>query len=119
MGPFRKRPRSIHTTVAGEMKVSAEVLTGGFFYIEVASGAKVRDLKRRIELQMKVPYNRLILLLDTQRSRGARLIEETKDERFLAEVGVRDGAHIYLFFKPLNHPDNGGGTSCGGSSSAQ
>lgn len=97
------------------MKVSVSILTGAFFYVEVANDAKVCHLKREIEARMEIPYDRLILLLDIGEDCGTCLVEETKDGATLAEVGIRDGSHIYLFFKPLDPPpfsynraDNGG-----------
>lgn len=76
-----------------------EVLTGTLFYIQVANDATVADLKREIGGQQKLPRDRLILLLNSDHSRP---LSQDHDEISLADCGVKDGSHIYLFFKSLD-----------------
>ncbi|KAF7823124.1 putative ubiquitin superfamily protein [Senna tora] len=83
------------------MKVVVENLTGTLFYAQVGNDASVADLKREIEAHQKLPYHRLILILDSDR---CPLMNE---ESSLVDCGVQDGSHIYLFFYPLdNQPTN-------------
>lgn len=82
-----------------KMTMVVEILTGTLFYIEVGDTATVADLKREIEAQEELPYDRLILILyDDYES---RLLDE--DDVPLADYGVRDGSHMYLFFEPVDH----------------
>ncbi|OWM64317.1 uncharacterized protein LOC116215417 [Punica granatum] len=84
------------------MRVVVEILTGTVSYIDVGDDANVRELKTEIAAQTNLPYERLILLLDTPGDYECHLIEDAKDEALLIDVGVNDGARIYLFFKPLD-----------------
>ncbi|KAJ0054416.1 hypothetical protein Pint_02063 [Pistacia integerrima] len=81
------------------MKVVVEILTGTLFYIQVANDATVADLKKEIESQQKLPCDRLILLLDNDKS---HLMSQDQDEVSLVDCGVKDGSHIYLFFNPID-----------------
>lgn len=81
------------------MKVAVEILTGTLFYIQVENNASVADLKREIGAQQKLPCDRLILLLSSDHSCP---MSQDHDEVPLADCGVKDGSHIYLFFKPLD-----------------
>lgn len=81
------------------MKVVVEVLTGTLFYIQVKNYATIGDLKKEIGSQQKLPCDRMILLLDNDKS---RLMSQDQDEVSLVDCGVKDGSHIYLFFNPLD-----------------
>lgn len=81
----------------GKWKLVAEILTGSLFYIEVDEGATVGELKKAIGNQEDLPTHRLILLLDADQRILLR-----DDEVPLKEYRVRDGSHIYIFFKPLD-----------------
>ena len=84
-----------------EMRVVVENLTGTLFYIELGNDATLADLKKEIEDQQNLPSDRLILILDTNRSHR---MNDDGDGVSLVDCGVQDGSHIYLFFNPL---DNG------------
>ncbi|KAG5242077.1 ubiquitin family protein [Salix suchowensis] len=85
------------------MRVAVEILTGTLFYIQVGNDATVADLKKEIEAQQKLPRDRLILLLISNKRR--HLINEEGDGATLVDCGVQDGSHIYLFFGPVDHHD--------------
>ncbi|WCJ32022.1 hypothetical protein M5689_013467 [Euphorbia peplus] len=82
------------------MKLVVEILTGNLFYIELENDATVADLKREICAQEMLPHDRLILLLNNNRSRLIMNKEKGDDETPLADCGVDDASHIYLFFIP-------------------
>ncbi|KAM1048718.1 hypothetical protein ACFX15_027316 [Malus domestica] len=86
------------------MKVVVENLTGTFFYVQVGNEATVADLKREIEAQQKLPYDRLILILDTHSDNRycSRLMNDDVDGVLLVDYGVCDGSHIYVFLNPLD-----------------
>ncbi|KAM7277321.1 hypothetical protein ACFE04_019187 [Oxalis oulophora] len=76
------------------MKVSVEILTGGFFYIELANGtgSTVGDLKKAIAAQENLPEDRMIFVLkDTEQ-------QFSDDETLLLDYGVQDESHMYLLF---------------------
>ncbi|GMY18524.1 Ubiquitin domain containing protein [Fagus crenata] len=77
-----------------EMRVVVENLTGTLFYIELGNDATLADLKKEIEDQQNLPSDRLILILDTNRSRR---MNDDGDGVSLVDCGVQDGSHIYLF----------------------
>ncbi|KAB1226350.1 hypothetical protein CJ030_MR1G020567 [Morella rubra] len=81
------------------MRVVVESLTGTLFYIQVGNDATLADLKREIEAQQELPFDRLILILDTNCS---LLMSDDGDGVSLVHCGVQDGSHIYLFFSPLD-----------------
>ncbi|KAM1063704.1 hypothetical protein ACFX2A_028436 [Malus domestica] len=86
------------------MKVVVENLTGTFFYVQVGNEATVADLKREIEAQQKLPYDRLTLILDTHSDNRycSRLMNDDVDGVLLVDYGVCDGSHIYVFLNPLD-----------------
>ncbi|XP_055821526.1 uncharacterized protein LOC129890045 [Solanum dulcamara] len=89
------------------MNLVIEILTGTLFHIRVTEDISVADLKREISNQEKLPENRLILMLDTG---DGDSIMFNDDEIPLAEYGVKDGSHFYLFFKlPNNNNNNNNG----------
>ncbi|CAN1843726.1 hypothetical protein LINPERHAP1_LOCUS37227 [Linum perenne] len=75
------------------MMVVVEIMTGTLFHVQVGDDATVADLKREIESQQKLPVDRMILLLGDDR---------LDDGLALAECGVEDGSHVYLFFNPVD-----------------
>lgn len=81
------------------MKVVVENLTGTLFYIQVGNDATLADLKREIEAQQKLPFDRLILIRGTDLR---PLMTDDGDGVSLMDCGVQDGSHIYLFFNPLD-----------------
>jgi hypothetical protein len=81
------------------MSVVVENLTGTLFYIQVGNDATLADLKREIEAQQKLPFDRLILILDTDLG---HLMTDHGDGVSLLDCGVQDGSHIYLFFNPVD-----------------
>lgn len=85
------------------MKVVVEILTGTLFSADVPGDGTVADLKREIGAQQKLPCDRLILLLHN----GDRSdpIKDDEDGAHLVDVGIKDGSHVYLFFK-LVEPDD-------------
>ena len=85
--------------MSSEMRVVVENLTGTLFYIELGNDATLADLKKEIEDQQNLPSDRLILILDTNRSRR---MNDEGDGVSLVDCGVQDGSHIYLFFNPLD-----------------
>ncbi|KAK4752384.1 hypothetical protein SAY87_021182 [Trapa incisa] len=93
------------------MRLTVEIFTGPLFHVEVDDGGKVSDLKKEIAAQAELPYERLILVLDVPAGDDGserRLIEEAKDGAPLADVGAYDGAHMYIFLKPLDPADEDG-----------
>ncbi|KAK9922518.1 hypothetical protein M0R45_030980 [Rubus argutus] len=82
------------------MKVVVENLTGTLFHVQVGNDATVADLKREIETQQKLPYDRLILILDADHS--CCTMNGDGDGVSLVDYGVQDGSHIYIFFYPLD-----------------
>ncbi|KAB2595220.1 hypothetical protein ACFX13_041102 [Malus domestica] len=86
------------------MKVVVENLTGTLFYVQVGKEATVADLKREIEAQQKLPYHRLILILDTDSDdrHCSRLMNDDADGVLLVDYGVQDGSHVYVFLNPLD-----------------
>lgn len=80
-----------------------EILTGTLFYVQLGNDATVADLKREIGAQQKLPCDcdRLIFVL--LQNDESRVMSQDQDEVSLADCGVTDGSHIYLFFKPLDH----------------
>ncbi|MCD7461009.1 hypothetical protein HAX54_044988 [Datura stramonium] len=91
------------------MNLVIEILTGTLFHIRVAkdTATTVADLKREISNQEKLPENRLILMLDTGGGVGDSIML-TGDEIPLADYGVKDGSHFYLFFKLPNNTNSNG-----------
>ncbi|XP_028796213.1 uncharacterized protein LOC114762976 [Neltuma alba] len=90
------------------MKVVVESLTGTLFYVHVKNDATVADLKKEIENHQKIPCDRLILLLDTDRCPLMNHNDDDEEERVsLNDCGVHDGSHIYLFFNPVDDESNG------------
>ncbi|CAK7334145.1 unnamed protein product [Dovyalis caffra] len=89
--------------LAFTMRVVVEILTGTLFYVQVGNDATVADLKKEIEVQQKLPQDRLILFLSNKQS---HLLNEEADAASLVDCGVEDGSHIYLFFDPLDHDDD-------------
>ncbi|KAL4327870.1 hypothetical protein HN51_035132 [Arachis hypogaea] len=86
------------------MKVVVENLTGTLFYIQVKNDATIHDLKREIEAQQKLPFERLILVVDADHT---PLMSKEEEERVsLAEYGVQDGSHVYLFLNPVDDNNN-------------
>ncbi|XP_030546391.1 uncharacterized protein LOC115752375 [Rhodamnia argentea] len=86
-----------------EMKVVVEILTGVLFSADVPSDGTVADLKQEIGAQQELPRDRLILLLcDGDRSNP---IKDDEDGARLVDVGINDGSHVYLFFKPIDPDD--------------
>ncbi|KAI4322535.1 hypothetical protein L6164_022219 [Bauhinia variegata] len=94
------------------MKVVVENLIGALFYAQLDNDATVADLKREIDTQQKLPFDRLILILDADADRSPLMSKEHEDRSSLVDCGVQDGSHIYLFFNPLddhfgfNRPDS-------------
>ncbi|KAF8016690.1 hypothetical protein BT93_H2037 [Corymbia citriodora subsp. variegata] len=87
-----------------EMKVVVEILTGVLFSADVPGDGTVADLKREIGAQQKLPPDRLILLPgDTDRCHP---IKDEEDGARLVDVGIKDGSHVYLFFKPVDPDDD-------------
>ncbi|OIS96151.1 hypothetical protein A4A49_01026 [Nicotiana attenuata] len=85
------------------MNLVIEILTGTLFHIQVGKEITVADLKREIGNQENLPENRLILMLNA----GGDFFMLNDDEVPLAEHGVKDGSHFYLFFKlPHNNGEN-------------
>ncbi|ONI22334.1 hypothetical protein PRUPE_2G122300 [Prunus persica] len=86
------------------MKVVVENLTGTLFYVQVGDKGTVADLKREIEVQQKLPYDRLIFILDTDDHDHHRchLIKDDVDGVLLVDYGVQDGSHVYMFVNPLD-----------------
>ncbi|BFG21472.1 hypothetical protein CerSpe_077460 [Prunus speciosa] len=86
------------------MKVVVENLTGTLFYVQVGNKATVADLKREIEAQQKLPYDRLIFILDTDDHdhHRSQLIKDDVDGVLLVDYGVQDGSHVYMFVNPLD-----------------
>lgn len=78
------------------MKVVMENLTGTLCYIEVKNDATIKDLKKEIESQQKLPGDRLILVVH------GLVIGKEEENMSLFDCGIHDGSHIYLFFNPLN-----------------
>ena len=93
----------VHTASGDEnsMKVVVENLTGTLFHVQIENNATVADLKREIETQQKLPYDRLILILHVDHHRSYT-INDNGDGVSLVDYGVRDGSHIYIFFNPLD-----------------
>ena len=81
------------------MKVVIENLTGTLFYVQVGNDATVEDLKREIEAQLKLPCDRLILILDAD---CCPLMTRDGEKESLVDCGIQDGSHIYLFFNPID-----------------
>jgi len=81
------------------MKVVIENLTGTLFYVQVGNDATVEDLKREIEAQLKLPCDRLILILDAD---CCPLMTKDEEKESLVDIGIQDGSHIYLFFNPID-----------------
>ncbi|XAR68086.1 hypothetical protein NMG60_11003094 [Bertholletia excelsa] len=81
------------------MRVVVEILTGPLFYVDVGENATVAELKKEIGSQQEVPTDQVILILYA--GDLSRLI--TENDLSLAEYGVGDGSHLYLFFHPLNN----------------
>lgn len=79
------------------MRVVVEILTGRLFYIEIKDDATVADLKKEIEFQEHLPFDRLILLID-----GNESFLMSENELFLQDYGIKDGSHVYLFFDPID-----------------
>ncbi|CAL1412800.1 unnamed protein product [Linum trigynum] len=81
------------------MKVVVEILTGSLFHVDVKDddNATVADLKQAIASHQKLPFDRLILL---QGDGGEEALLD--DDSPLADYGIHDGSHIYLFFKLLD-----------------
>lgn len=79
------------------MKVTAEIFTGKFFYVEVGEDARVGDLKNEIGNQENLPKDRLILMLDAD---GQQLLD--KDEVPLRDCGVQDSSRVYILFRPID-----------------
>ncbi|KAI3412673.1 Ubiquitin-like domain-containing protein [Psidium guajava] len=86
------------------MKVVVEILTGALFSADVPGEGTVADLKQEIGAQQKLPRDRLILLL----CGGDRSdpIKDDEDGARLVDVGIRDGSHVYLFFKLVDPDDS-------------
>nr|KYP50348.1 hypothetical protein KK1_027936 [Cajanus cajan] len=85
------------------MKVVVENLTGTLFYIQVSNDATMEDLKREIEVQQKLPCDRLILVLDADH---CFLMNKEEEKTSLVDCGIQDGSHIYLFFNPVDEDSN-------------
>ncbi|XP_008229029.1 PREDICTED: uncharacterized protein LOC103328418 [Prunus mume] len=83
------------------MKVVVENLTGSLFYVQVGNNATVADLKREIETQQKLPYDRMILILGADDHR-LMMKDDGNDGVSLVDYGVQDESHIYIFFDPLD-----------------
>ncbi|CAI8616087.1 unnamed protein product [Vicia faba] len=81
------------------MKVVVENLTGTLFYVEVENDGTVEDLKREIEAQMKLPCDRLIIILDDI---CWPLITKDDEKESLVNCGIQDGSHVYIFFIPVD-----------------
>lgn len=81
------------------MKVVVENLTGTLFYVQVANDATVQDLKLEIEAQLKLPCDRLILILDVDQW---PLMTKEAEKASLIDCGIQDGSHIYIFFHPID-----------------
>lgn len=86
--------------VRKRMKLVVEILTGNLFYIQVDDNATVDDLKKEIEVQENLTRDRMILIVDSKDEN--KLIIKEDDGASLADFGVQDGSHIYLFFNSLN-----------------
>lgn len=78
------------------MQLAVEILTGCPFHIEIHESATVADLKKAINQQEALDEARLILVL----KEGIFLHDV---DRTLADYGVGDGSHIYLFFTVPSH----------------
>ncbi|KAF3513557.1 hypothetical protein F2Q69_00001494 [Brassica cretica] len=83
------------------MKVNVEVITGTFIDAEVSENATVKELKERIATEVKLSVKRLILVVEDEEE-SRRLVKDDEDEMKLIDLGVKEDAHMYLFFK---HPD--------------
>ncbi|GAB2215013.1 hypothetical protein Droror1_Dr00019386 [Drosera rotundifolia] len=79
------------------MKLSVEILTGSFFYVQVGEDATLHDLKRAISDQENLSFERLILYLHDNQS-GLMI----GDDICLKEFGLGNYSHIYLFFSPVD-----------------
>ncbi|GAV79029.1 hypothetical protein CFOL_v3_22494 [Cephalotus follicularis] len=95
------------------MRLLVEILTGTLFYVELGNDATIGDLKREIATQQNVTQDRLILILDKNRSNEIiedRLnftnqsiqILDNEDGDSLVDCGVQHESHIYVFFNPLD-----------------
>ncbi|KAG4175073.1 hypothetical protein ERO13_A11G161900v2 [Gossypium hirsutum] len=82
------------------MKLVVEILTGNLFYVQVEDDATIDGLKKEIEAQENLARERMILIVDSKDEN--QLITKEDDGASLADFGVQDGSHIYLFFNPLN-----------------
>ncbi|CAB4286537.1 unnamed protein product [Prunus armeniaca] len=58
-----KGMRNMLNSISLHKQVVVENLTGSLFYVQVGNNATVADLKREIETQQKLPYDRMILIL--------------------------------------------------------
>nr|GLL18198.1 hypothetical protein DM860_006557 [Ipomoea trifida] len=80
------------------MVVVAEIMTGPLFHVRLPDSATVSDLKKEI-CSEQLPQDRLILILD---GGGGGPVPANcvmcENEAPLAEYGVRDGSHVYIFF---------------------
>lgn len=77
--------------------VFVEILTGPLFYVEVSDDATVSDLKLAIEAEKSsLDIERFILILGNKKDGNLRMDD---DEAPVADYGVADGSHVYLFFK--------------------
>lgn len=81
------------------MKIVVKNLTGTLFYVEVENDATVEDLKREIEAHMKLPCDRLIIILDDA---CWPLISKDDEKKSLVDCGIIDGSHVYIFFSPVD-----------------
>ncbi|KAK3445950.1 hypothetical protein EUGRSUZ_A01721 [Eucalyptus grandis] len=86
------------------MKVVLEILTGILFSADVPGDGTVADLKQVIGAQQKLPCDRLILLPGDSDRRHP--IKDDEDGAPLVDVGIKEGSHIYLFFKPVDPDDS-------------
>ncbi|VFR03656.1 unnamed protein product [Cuscuta campestris] len=78
------------------MMVAVEILTGRWFNVRLGDGATVLDLKKEICVQDKqLPRDRLVLVMD---GGGEEQCLMSDDGALLADYGVGDGSHVYLFF---------------------
>ncbi|XXG54473.1 hypothetical protein AAC387_Pa03g2341 [Persea americana] len=73
------------------MELVMEILTGKLFHVQIDQSATVKELKKKIAMQEALPEYRLILV-----QRSGPPIKE--DQSSLADYGVKEGSHIYVFF---------------------
>lgn len=78
-----------------KMRLGIEILTGGFFYIEIGDEETVGGLKREIARKEKYEENGLLFM----HNNGCLMKD---DQCSLAAYGCFEGCILYLIFLPID-----------------